>query len=71
MKKHSIIICGHSTSFSLEETFWLEFKKIAKSQNKSISQLITEIDAARTTNLSSALRVFILEWVKKHSLPES
>ena len=68
MKKHSVIICGHSTSFSLEEEFWQEFKNIAKQQNKSIASLITEIDVTRTTNLSSALRVFVLEWIKKHSI---
>lgn len=66
MKKHSVIICGHSTSFSLEEPFWQEFKRIAKEQNKSVATLITEIDATRTTNLSSTLRVFILDWVKTH-----
>ena len=66
MKKHSVIICGHSTSFTLEEAFWKEFKEIAKSQNLPIANLITQIDATRTTNLSSALRVFILDWVKKH-----
>jgi len=68
MKKHSVIICGHSTSFSLEEAFWQEFKSIAKAQNKSVSSLITQIDANRTTNLSSALRVFVLEWIKKHPI---
>ena len=70
MKKHSVIICGHSTSFSLEEIFWQEFKRIAKVQGKSVAALITQIDASRTTNLSSALRVFVLEWVKKHPMSE-
>ena len=68
MKKHSVIICGHSTSFSLEDVFWQELKKIAKSENITIANLITQIDATRTTNLSSALRVFVLEWIKKHPL---
>ena len=66
MKKHSVIICGHSTSFSLEEPFWAELKEIAKIQNKSLASLITQIDATRTTNLSSALRVFVFNWVKEH-----
>ena len=70
MKKHSVIICGHSTSFSLEEAFWQEIKQIAKSQNKSVANLITQIDATRTTNLSSSLRLFVLEWIKKHRLSE-
>ena len=70
MKKHSVIICGHSTSFSLEEPFWTEFKRIAKEQDKSVAALITQIDASRTTNLSSALRVFVLEWIKKYPISE-
>ena len=65
MKKHSVVICKHSTSFSLEEPFWEELKLIAKQENISIASLITRIDSTRTTNLSSALRVFVLEWVKK------
>ncbi|MBE6449927.1 MAG: aryl-sulfate sulfotransferase [Alphaproteobacteria bacterium] len=67
MKKHSVVICGHSTSFSLEEPFWEELKDIAKIQNMSLASLITQIDATRTTNLSSALRVFAFQWVKEHS----
>ena len=65
MKKHSVVICKHSTSFSLEEPVWEELKLIAKQENISIASLITRIDSTRTTNLSSALRVFVLEWVKK------
>lgn len=71
MKKHSVIISGHSTSFSLEDVFWQEFKEIAKSENIAIANLITQIDATRTTNLSSALRVFVLEWIKKHAYETS
>ena len=65
MKKHSVVICKHSTSFSLEEPVWEELKLIAKQENISIASLITRIDSTSTTNLSSALRVFVLEWVKK------
>ena len=67
MKKHSVSIRGHSTSFSLEPLFWDELKSIANARRQSIAQLVTQIDARRgdDENLSSALRVFILRTVKK------
>lgn len=60
MKKHSVLIHGHATSISMEPEFWHALDVIAKEQNISRSVLITRIDDTRNTNLSSALRVFIL-----------
>ena len=60
LKKHSVVIAGHQTSVTLENIFWTELKKIAKKEQKSLKALITEIDKSRTTNLSSAIRVYIL-----------
>ena len=64
LKKHSVVISGHQTSFTLENIFWVELKNLAKKQEKSLKALITEIDAGRTTNLSSAVRVYILKKLK-------
>jgi len=61
LKKHSIVIAGHQTSFTLENIFWDQLKKIGRSRNISLSRLVTEIDSQRDTNLSSAIRVFILK----------
>ena len=61
MKKYSVTIAGrHSTSFSLEEEFYAELKKIAAIRNISINELITQID----TNLSSSIRLYILRFLK-------
>jgi len=60
IRKRSVLIAGHATSVSLEEAFWLAFKKIATAQGKSINTLITEIDGENDGNLSSAIRVFVL-----------
>ncbi|MCC3861347.1 ribbon-helix-helix domain-containing protein [Pseudemcibacter aquimaris] len=65
LEKHSVVISGHQTSVTLEKIFWLELKKIAKEEGKSIKSLITEIDEQRRTNLSSAIRVFILKRLKE------
>jgi|TARA_R110002096_G_scaffold415163_1_gene616702 predicted DNA-binding ribbon-helix-helix protein len=64
LKKHSVVIAGHQTSVTLENIFWSELKKIAKGDGKSLKALITEIDETRTTNLSSAIRVYILRKIK-------
>ncbi|MBO4284821.1 MAG: ribbon-helix-helix domain-containing protein [Alphaproteobacteria bacterium] len=62
MKKISVLIAKrHTTSLSLEEEFVAALKEIAHAQNKSVNELITEIDESRKKrNLSSAVRVYIL-----------
>jgi len=67
MKKHSLTLRGHRTSISLEEEFWNGLSIIAKKQKKSIQELVEDIDRGRTHNLSSALRVFILNYFINHS----
>lgn len=64
VEKRSITIDGHRTSISLEEEFWISLKMIAKERNMAINALIAEIDSQRATNLSSALRVHILNYWK-------
>lgn len=62
--KHSVTIAGHATSVSIEKPFWDIFKNIAEKEDKSINQLITEIDEARSINLSSAIRLYVLHHCK-------
>ena len=60
--KRSLTISGHRTSISLEDAFWLQMKDLAKRREISLSALVAEIDAGRgDANLSSAIRVFVLE----------
>ena len=62
LAKRSIVIAGHRTSISLEEAFWLALRAIASARGGSIAALVAEIDAARgRANLSSAIRVFVLQ----------
>ena len=60
--KRSLTIRGHRTSVSLEDAFWVEFRRIARDEGRSINDLATEIDASRApeTGLASAIRVHIL-----------
>jgi len=60
--KRSVVIGGHKTSVSLEDAFWGRLKIIAASQSGTLSKLVSEIDERReNSNLSSAIRVFVLE----------
>ena len=59
--KRSVAIGGHKTSVSLEEPFWTDLKQIAHVQHVTLSALVTQIDDTREqSNLSSAIRVFVL-----------
>lgn len=60
LRKHSVKIAGHSTSLSLEGVFWDALKEVAASRGRSLNALIEEIDRGRGGNLSSAVRVFLL-----------
>ena len=68
MKKISVSLSGHQTSISLEPEFISELQQIAKTQNKSIASIISELDKTRTPNqnLSSAIRVWILKNIKRN-----
>lgn len=68
-KKRSVAIRGHRTSFSLEDAFYTELERLAKTRAMPVAALIAEIDAARprATNLSSALRLHVLEELKRQA----
>lgn len=60
--KRSIVISGHRTSVSLEDAFWRALKEIAAADGASVAALVAGVDARRgEANLSSALRVFVLD----------
>lgn len=61
VKKRSVVVGGHRTSISLELAFWDALRGLAAQENKTIAEMVSDIDAARTGNLSSAIRVWILE----------
>ncbi|MFZ2101816.1 MAG: ribbon-helix-helix domain-containing protein [Oricola sp.] len=63
VRKHSVTISGHRTSFSLEDEFMALLRQAADLSGRSLAGLIAEIDEAkpRDSNLSSALRVYVLK----------
>ncbi len=67
VEKHSVTIRGHRTSYSLEKPFHDDLVAIAASRDMPLAALIAEIDEKRprTANLSSALRLHVLDWAKR------
>ncbi|MDP2329935.1 MAG: ribbon-helix-helix domain-containing protein [Reyranella sp.] len=76
MRKRSVTIDGHRTSISLEDAFWAELSEIARARSLSLNALVAEIDHARGIpqgsdtggNLSSALRLYVLDDLKKRTI---
>jgi predicted DNA-binding ribbon-helix-helix protein len=68
--KRSIVVAGHRTSISLEDAFWKALKTIARQRGDTLSGLVAAIDDGRQDgnvggNLSSAIRVFVLEHYRR------
>tara|TARA_B100001094_G_C17797326_1_gene607382 strand:- start:38 stop:256 length:219 start_codon:yes stop_codon:yes gene_type:complete len=64
IRKHSVLIEGHETSVSMENAFWNSLRSIAREKNLSINDLVSKIDSSRRGNLSSAIRIYVLQYFK-------
>lgn len=68
IRKRSVVIAGHSTSLTLEEAFWEDLQRVAKRRGLSLNALVAAVDAERRGNLSSALRLFVLDCYRRGEL---
>ena len=69
MQRYSVTLHGHRTSVSLEPEFWVMLKKVAEQDGLSVAGLIQRIDDERLnaglpSGLSSALRVYLLQYLQ-------
>ncbi len=73
VRKHSVSIRGHRTSFSIEQPFLDELRRIANERDLTLAALIAAIDEERPrdANLSSALRVFVLREAQRTAIVSS
>ena len=66
--KRSIIRDGHKSSVSLEDQFWDGLREIADLRHMTVSALVATIDhGPNRRNLSSAIRVFVLDHFRNSS----
>jgi predicted DNA-binding ribbon-helix-helix protein len=65
IEKRSVKLVDLKTSISLEGPFWDLLNEIAQKQGKRVSEIVMEIDKDRKhANLSSGVRLFILDYVR-------
>jgi predicted DNA-binding ribbon-helix-helix protein len=67
-RKRSVTIAGHATSLTLEAEFWEALRQVAALRGLSLNALVATVDAGRGGNLSSALRLFILDCYRRGEL---
>ena len=71
--KRTIGLNGHQTSVSVEPAFWEAVKAIAAAEGTTIDRLIAQIDHERRqrrhANLSSAVRLFVLDYYRSRMQP--
>ena len=65
VRKRSVLVSGHPTSVSLEPEYWEAIADIARGRGVSVNALVSQIDQSRAGNLSSALRVFVLNFYRE------
>jgi predicted DNA-binding ribbon-helix-helix protein len=65
-------IDGRKSGVTPEDEFWNALKQIAADQSVSIERLVLRIDSAREqSNLSSANRLFVLDYYRQHDTDDS
>jgi predicted DNA-binding ribbon-helix-helix protein len=65
-RKRSVIVKKRRTSISLEDSFWSSLHAIVRMENITIGDFIERISRQRiTSNLSSSLRVAVLEYYQR------
>jgi len=73
VRRKTIKLDGHKSSVTLEDAFWTALTAIAAAQGTSIDRLIATIDTERHerphTNLSSAIRLFVLDYYRSKVRP--
>jgi predicted DNA-binding ribbon-helix-helix protein len=72
IKKRSVSLSGHRTSYSIEDEFQTALLKMADAQSVSLAKLIASIDEGRgeQSNLSSALRIAVLQYYQTRLAPQ-
>lgn len=67
VEKRSVTIRGHRTSYSLEKPFYDDLLAISAARDMTLAALVAEVDTQRPreANLSSALRLLVLEQAKR------
>jgi predicted DNA-binding ribbon-helix-helix protein len=66
VRKYSVSINGHRTSVSLEPEFWAVFRRLCEEAGEPYAATLAAIDRDRDGNLSSAIRLWILDHLDRN-----
>jgi predicted DNA-binding ribbon-helix-helix protein len=65
-RKRSVVVSKKRTSVSLEDSFWVSLQAIVRMERTTIELYIERIERKRDTpNLSSSLRIAVLEYYQQ------
>jgi predicted DNA-binding ribbon-helix-helix protein len=65
---HNVVVAGHRTSVRLEPVMWDALREIARKRQRSLNDLVTEIDRDRdASSLTAAIRVYIVDYYRSAS----
>jgi len=70
----NIVVAGRRTSVRLEPMMWDALSEIADQEQKTVHQLVTEVDRQRTeSSLTAAIRVYIVRFYRSvvQRMPEA
>ena len=66
---HNIVVGQHRTSVRLEPVMWEALHDIARLRERTIHDVVTEIDRSRTaSSLTAAIRVHIVDFYRTAAL---
>ena len=61
----NVVVAGHRTSVRLEPAIWEALEDILRRESKTLNELVTEIERARTaSSLTAAIRVFVVRYYR-------
>ena len=62
---HNVVVAGRRTSVRLEPVMWEALQDIARRQQRTVHDLVTEIDRDRSaSSLTAAIRVYIVAFYR-------
>src|SRR3954468_21653131 len=62
---HNVVVSGRRTSVRLEPVMWEALQDIARRQERTVHDLVTQIDRERTaSSLTAAIRVYIVAFYR-------
>jgi predicted DNA-binding ribbon-helix-helix protein len=69
---HNVVVAGRRTSVRLEPVMWEALQDIARRQERTVHDVVTQIDRERTaSSLTAAIRVYIVGFYRSAALPDA